>query len=367
MRRRWDACVVGGGPAGLAAAIALQLRGLQVILADGLRPPIDKACGEGLMPDSVSAMLALGLSVPPERARRFFGIRFVENGEQIDGDFTSAYGLGVRRTVLHQEMVERAEKSGVVFRWGVPVSELSCDGISIGAERVRADWIVGADGAQSRVRRWAGLDSSTHCERRFAYRRHYRLAPWSSRMEVHWNNDGQAYVTPLGPSEICVTVISRNPRLRLDAALEAFPELRAKIANAVPISTERGAVTSMHSLRRVCRENVALVGDASGGVDAITGDGLGLSFRQAGALAEAITRGDLGLYQREHRRLARRPRFMARGLLMLDKRPWLRRRVFRALADGNLFRRMLRIHTGEAPSRDLVTMGAWLGLKLLEI
>ena len=58
---------------------------------------------------------------------------------------------------------------------------------------------------------------------------------------------------------------------------------------------------------------------------------------------------------------------MARGLLMLDGRPWLRQRVMKALEDGNLFRRMLRIHTGDAPARDLLTIGAWLGLKLMEI
>jgi flavin-dependent dehydrogenase len=134
----------------------------------------------------------------------------------------------------------------------------------------------------------------------------------------------------------------------------------------MPVSAERGAITSMHSLRRVCRGEVALVGDASGGVDAITGDGLGLSFRQASALAKAIEQGNLRGYQREHRRLAWRPHFMARGLLMLDGRPWLRRRVMKALEDANLFRRMLRIHTGDAPVGDLLTMGLRLGLKLLE-
>ena len=133
----------------------------------------------------------------------------------------------------------------------------------------------------------------------------------------------------------------------------------------MPLSVERGAATSMHSLRRVHRGNVALAGDASGGVDAITGEGLGLSFRQAKVLADAIECGDLRSYQREHRRLAWRPNYMAHGLLMLDGRPRLRRRVLRALKDENLFARMLRIHTGDAPARDLVTIGAWLGVKLI--
>lgn len=363
----WDACIIGGGPAGLAAAIALRLRGLQVVVADGLRPPIDKACGEGLMPDSISAMQRLGIEIPAELGRKFFGIRFIDNERQIDGDFSTGYALAVRRTVLHEKMVERAEACGVNFRWGASISHLNSDGVVTAAETIRARWIVGADGARSRVRRWAGLDASTHYRPRYAFRRHYKIAPWSSRMEVHWINEAQAYVTPLGPDQICVAVVSRNPRLRLDAALRAFTGLRSRIGDAAPISTERGAITSMRSLRRVCAGHVALVGDASGGVDAITGEGLGLSFRQATALADAIKRGDLHGYQRAHRRLAWRPNFMARGLLMLDGRPWLRRRVMNALEDRNLFRRMLRIHTGDAPARDLLTIGAWLGLKLMEI
>jgi 2-polyprenyl-6-methoxyphenol hydroxylase-like FAD-dependent oxidoreductase len=331
-----------------------------------MRPPIDKACGEGLMPDSVSALQRLGIEIPPELGRRFLGVRFIENGRQMDGDFDGIHGLAVRRTVLHEKMVARAEACGVTFRWGAPVTGLSDDGVATSTEMIRARWIVGADGARSRVRQWAGLDASTRYRRRYAFRRHYRLAPWSSRMDLHWSNESQAYVTPLGPDQICVAVVSRDPHLRLDAALQAFPALRARIGDATPISAERGATTSMHSLRRVCSGRVALIGDASGGVDAITGEGLGLSFRQATALADAIESGNLRCYQWAHRRLAWRPNFMARGLLMLDGRPWLRRRVLNALQDANLFRRMLRIHTGEAPVRDLVTMGVRLGLKLLE-
>jgi flavin-dependent dehydrogenase len=362
----WDVAIVGGGPAGLAAAIALQLRGLRVVLADGMRPPIDKACGEGLMPDSVAALRRLGVELPVEAGSRFIGIRFVGKQQRADGDFCCGYGLGLRRTVLHERMAARAEACGVTLRWGTPISGLAEEGVRTASETLRARWTIGADGARSRVRQWAGLDASTHYRCRFAYRRHFSIVPWSSRMEVHWSSESQAYVTPLGPDQVCIAIVSRDPHLRLEKALEAFPELRANLGRALPTSTERGAATSMHSLRRVAQGQVALVGDASGGVDAITGEGLGLSFRQAGALADAIVSGDLRRYQREHRRLAWRPNFMARGLLMLDGRPWLRRRVLKALQDRDLFRRTLQIHTGHAPARDLVTIGAWLSLKLLE-
>src|SRR5262249_37902658 len=113
MKRSWDVGVVGGGPAGLAAAIALQLRGLRIIVVDGRLPPIDKACGEGLMPDSLAAISALGIEVPTELGRRFMGIRFIDGSVTADGDFSSGYGLGLRRILLHERMASRAEACGV--------------------------------------------------------------------------------------------------------------------------------------------------------------------------------------------------------------------------------------------------------------
>ena len=53
--RSTDVFVIGGGPAGLAAAIAARRRGLDVTVADCSVPPIDKACGEGIMPDGLAA------------------------------------------------------------------------------------------------------------------------------------------------------------------------------------------------------------------------------------------------------------------------------------------------------------------------
>jgi flavin-dependent dehydrogenase len=334
----------------LAAAIAARRKGLSVTLADGARPPIDKACGEGLMPDGLAALRSLGITLEAADAQRFNGIRFVDRGVWVESAFPAAanqesFALGVRRTVLHSKMVDAAAAAGVRMLWGMPVSGIGPDGVYIAGETVPARWIAGADGFLSRVRRWAGLAGKPPARQRFGFRIHYRVAPWSDYMELHWGAGCQIYVTPIGPQEVCAALISRNPRLRLDAALAQFPQLAARLNGVPHATTERGAVTANRRLHRVYRGNVALIGDASGSVDAITGEGLCLAFHQAIALADSLASGDLANYQAAHRRLARRPTLMAKLMLAMDRRTWLRTPAFRAMAaEPRIFQTLLSFH-----------------------
>jgi flavin-dependent dehydrogenase len=321
----------------LAAAIAARRKGFDVTLADGARPPIDKACGEGLMPDGLAALRSLGVALDAADAQPFGGIRFVGCGVSVESAFPEGYALGVRRTVLHSRMVEAAAAAGVRMLWGTPVS--------MADRTIPARWIVGADGFHSRVRRWAGLAAKPPVDQRFGFRIHYRVAPWSDYMELHWGAGCQIYVTPIGAQEVCAALISRDRRLRLDEALAQFPQLVARLAGAPRATTERGAVTANRRLPRVYRGNVALIGDASGSVDAITGEGLCLSFHQAIALADSLASGDLAPYQAAHRRLARRPTLMSKLMLTMDRRTWLRKPAFRALAfEPRIFQRLLSFH-----------------------
>src|SRR5580704_13013953 len=114
--------IVGGGPAGLAAAIELRGKGFTVTVGDGAKPPVDKACGEGLMPDTVAALRRMGLAIEEKDGYPLRGIRFLSNGVAIDADFTAGLGIGVRRTVLHSKMVALAEEIGVRLLWNSPVT-----------------------------------------------------------------------------------------------------------------------------------------------------------------------------------------------------------------------------------------------------
>jgi flavin-dependent dehydrogenase len=100
----------------------------------------------------------------------------------------------------------------------------------------------------------------------------------------------------------------------------------------------------------VTRGNIALIGDASGSVDAVTGEGMALCFRQAAALSLALRAADLALYQQAHRRIQRLPSLMSRSLLLMDRSPRLRDTVLRAFDRTPwLFDRLLQMHIGQSP------------------
>ncbi|MFP3942067.1 MAG: NAD(P)/FAD-dependent oxidoreductase [Thermoanaerobaculia bacterium] len=402
-----DLLVVGAGPAGLALAIRARQLGLSVSVLDRApRPPVDKACGEGLMPDGLARLTELGVALPEGAAAPFRGIRYLDGDTVADGTFPggppgagrgSGAGLGVRRTVLHQALADRAQVSGVELRWGVRATGLAAPSGAVGDPEqpgvsageggvVRGRVLVGADGLRSAVRRWAGLEGASvsvpagrpgssgpsgasergrRARERFGVRRHYRIAPWSDRVEVHWADRCEAYVTPVGPELVGVAMLWSGARASFDGLLARVPALARRLAGAPAASRDRGAGPFRQRPRGVVRGRIALVGDASGYLDAITGEGLSLAFHQAFALAEAaraVTAGearDLRPYGRAHRRLRRLPEALIRLLLVAERRPGLRRRTVRALAgDPELFDRLLALHAGAVSPRELGPSGA---------
>jgi len=361
-----DVFVIGGGPAGLAAAIAARQQGFRVIVADGAQPPIDKTCGEALMPDSLPALQELGISFRSQECHPFRGVRFLSAGLTADAPFPSRCGLCVRRTTLHRLMSERAAALGIDLLWGTPVTGITRSRVCLGSQSVGAKWIIGADGANSRVRRWANLNTCTRKNFRYAFRRHYRIAPWSDHMELHWSPRGQAYVAQVTDQDAIVGLMSRDPQFRADEALRGFPELDARLRAAEISSAERGALSVTRKLKHVYSENVILVGDASGTVDPITGEGLGLSFRQALVLAKCLKSGNLAHYQARHRLLSFRPLLMAGLMLTLDGRAFLQRRtlqIFRKRPE--VFRTLLALHVGNVSPLHLAWDGLTFGWELL--
>jgi len=358
-----EVLIVGGGPAGLAASIALRQRGIDCTVIEARPTPIDKACGEGLMPDSRASLADLGVPLSESDGHLFRGIRFQNAVHSVDACFPSSAGIGVRRPHLHTLLAARAEQAGVRLLWNshvqLPLADFKADADTdaslptlrtarINGQPIRFRWLIGADGQASSVRRWAGLDHSSKRALRYGFRTHYRVTPWSDFVEVHWGSTGQLYITPVANDCVCVVYITRDPRSDRSNVLAGFPEVAHRLENAEIVSQQRGAVSATCKLDCVARQFVGLIGDASGSADSITGEGLAICFRQAQALAESIHSGSLEPYRRAHRRIGRLPHAMGALMLTLDRWPGLEIRAMRAFAHTpSFFQELLQAHMGE--------------------
>ena len=361
--KRDDALIVGGGPVGLATAIALRAEGLAVTVLDARRPLIDKACGEGLMPDAVEWLERHGIERDRLRGVSLRGIRYLDGERVAEGAFDGGSGLGVRRTELHRALVATAESRGIELEWGTRVTGLIDGRLQTPSGRRSAAWLVGADGLDSRIRRWSGLDREVRkkesSRRRTGLRRHFRTAPWTDLVEVYWTNEREAYVTPVAEDEVGVAILQSGQPLPFESALESFPRLIRKLGGAAPASRVRGGGPLDRRARDLVRANLALVGDAAGYRDAITGEGLALGFHLADALARAVAAQDLARYRSEARRLMRLPFALIGLLLFVERHPGLRRRLIDAFAgDSELFDRFLAVHARQRPPLSIGVGGA---------
>lgn len=357
--------VIGAGPAGLATAIEARLRGLTVRVVDRRLPPIDKPCGEGLMPDGLSRLVSMGVRFGTDELSPIRGIRYVDGSTVAEAEFPDSRGAGIRRLRLHQALIRRAEELDVELAWGLELLDMEAH---LGTCRLRAirdrseqtmeaEFLVVADGLRSPTRKSLGLEGLEGRPERHRYgaRRHFQIAPWTDHVEVYWSDRAEAYVTPVAAAEVGVAVLWGGRKASFQTLVDELPALAARLRGAPVISKLRGIGPLRRRALSVVKGRAALVGDAAGYVDAITGEGLSVAFHQAEALAKAVADGDLRGYAKVYPSIVRLPNAMTELLLALERRPWLRRRAIRALCNApGVFERFLAVHCRHRPAGSLI-------------
>lgn len=321
-----DVLVVGGGPIGLAAAIEARLAGLSVRVIEPRAQPIDKACGEGLMPGALAALERLSVDPP---GHVIAGISYQAGNKRVDHGFRHRVGRGVRRTSLHAALAERAELVGidVVHSKVQSLEQFSESVVAHLADDTQesARWLLGCDGLHSTVRELVGLAARARGARRFGLRRHFAVAPWNDFVEVHWTPSAELYVTPVGDNEVGVAVLGPQ-HTNYDAAIRSVPALAERLRDSATITSTRGAGPFRQRSSSRTSGRVMLVGDASGYVDAITGEGIRVGLAQAQAAIASIVSKDPRRYEHEWRRVTRDFRMLTSGLVALGGSP-LRRTI----------------------------------------
>jgi flavin-dependent dehydrogenase len=316
-----DLLVAGGGPAGLATALHGVRAGLDVVVVERRPGTIDKACGEGLMPQTVRHLDRLGVRTS---GRDFRGIRYLDGHHRIDADFRSGAGRGVRRVALHAALLDAATAVGVPIVHG-DVGEVSQDSRSVRAGGLRARYLAAADGLHSPIRHAVGLAVPSTGPRRWGIRRHVQIAPWTDYVEVYWGPGAEAYVTPVADDCVGIAILTSR-RAGFDDHLASFPALLQRV-RGYPHGADRAAGPLRQRVSSRTAGRVLLVGDAAGYIDALTGEGLGLAFGAAELLVNCVLADRPGDYDRQWRRLTRRYRLITAVLLQANEFGPVRERI----------------------------------------
>ena len=318
----FDLIVVGGGPIGLATAIEARLAGLSVVVVEPRTGPIDKACGEGVMPGAVLALERIGVSPV---GHPIAGFSYLDGRRTVEHRFATNSARGVRRTVLHGSLSRRAEHLGVEFVAGkIDSLTQTTAGVQASGPAVQplsAKWLVGSDGLHSTIRALAGLERSPgRARKRFGLRQHFRVAPWNDLVEVHWGRTVEAYVTPVSDDLVGISMLGPQ-RTNFTEALESLPALAEHLRGKQVDAPVRGAGPLRQRTKARSAGRVLLVGDASGYVDALTGEGLRVGLAQAKAAVASIVSGGAPAYERAWVRETRDFRVLTGGLVAAATSP----------------------------------------------
>lgn len=320
-----DLLVVGGGPVGLATALYAHRVGLSVEVIERRAGVIDKACGEGLMPGAVAALGELGVTLP---GREFRGIRYTDGSRAVDSIFAHGPGRGVRRTVLHRALSLAADDAGIPVHVGTVAALRQTDDF-VEANGIRARYLAAADGLLSPIRRLVDLDRPVAGATRHGLRAHFAVAPWSDLVEVHWAAEMEAYVTPVSDDLVGVAILT-DRKAPYDELLGGFPELARRLTG--PATSTRGAGPLRQRARNPISGRVLLVGDASGYVDALTGEGISVGLATGKALARCIRIDRPDRYRSEWLRASRRYRWITHTMLYASQQRRMRRLIVPAAA-----------------------------------
>ena len=295
MPARFDAVVIGAGPAGSTTAYRLAAAGVSVLLADRARFPRDKPCGGGL---TRRALRELPVAVDPvvedwvSRLELHLAHRGRTRFERVSGEPLIAM---TRRSRLDAFLAARAADAGAEFLDGVHVNVLAantrCVSLEVGGGRIEAAAVVAADGANGTARRALGLGEPREHAVALEGTLPYELVPrarYAGRAIVELGTvaGGYGWIVPKGD----------HINVGIGGWEREGPYLRARLARLCAthgFPTVPGDVRGHRLPMRLpgaplARGRALLVGDAAGLVDPLTGDGMFEALLSARLAAESI-------------------------------------------------------------------------------
>jgi geranylgeranyl reductase family protein len=335
---RCEVLIVGAGPAGSALAAALAGAGRDVVLVEARRHPRSKTCAEYASPRIADELALLGVSPPTWMAHAvpLDGMQVIVGQDSFPVRYADRSGArtawGLDRRGFDAALAAEAQSRGAVVAERTAFQRVIFDEgrvtgailhTSEGPREIRSTWLVGADGAHSRVARSVGVTRPVVAPRRLGLIARYEASPGlDGHGEMHVGRDFYIGLAPVPNGQLNVGMalrMSHNgaPRAaavaRFEEALEKLPAVGDRLRGLRRLTPIRGAAPIGHRVSRVAGDGWLLIGDAAGFIDPFTGEGIYRALRSARLAADALEAPDRDVAQRYLE--ARRGAFAAKDAL----------------------------------------------------
>ncbi|WP_456473764.1 geranylgeranyl reductase family protein [Candidatus Pyrohabitans sp.] len=284
-----EVCVLGAGPAGASAAAELERLGIDYVLIDRAQFPRGKPCG-GVLPWRVMEELSLPEEVV-ERPLQGYRL-FSPSLEIVESRFPSP-GAAVRRSTFDSFLLSRLEHSPVQLKVDAVEEHHTCVELLAGGRRVKARYLIAADGANSTTRRSLGIGYeklALACQYHIAMPEKeiaQRIGEW---FEVfYFFSLGYGWLTPLR-SAVKVGIGglgSAFSRRALDIFIRT-PPVAEKLEDGKIVHYEAHRIPMAGPAKRLATGRIALAGDAGGFVFPGTGEGIYYAMKSGAAAARAV-------------------------------------------------------------------------------